>query len=189
MSQDKERLAEENRSLRVILQQNGLSPRPEDTTMMDDSMSSPPLGPYIGSNSNSSASANGSSSYGLASASTSTQNTSCTKTTAMQGQSPPNGLRASPTRQAAGLYGHSPAAAARADAPQRNLGVDYDQAGIDFVLSYGKPFIFYPYPSPSPSPFRRQESVSRLCTLTAHHSRETRYILHGVPVIRTSRCT
>ncbi|KAK7731011.1 hypothetical protein SLS53_008882 [Cytospora paraplurivora] len=140
VSRDKERLAEENRSLRVILQQNGLSQPGAATVMMDDSMSSPSVGPYIGSNS--SASVNGSGSYGLTS--TSTQNTSYTPpppppppgsamstTTARQGQSPPDGL--SPTRQAAGLYRHSPAV--RADAPRRNLGVDYDQAGIDFVLS------------------------------------------------------
>lgn len=145
VSQDKERLAEENRSLKVVLQQNGLSIS-GPTATMDDNCSDPSAGPYVGSNS--SASVNGSGSYGLAS--TSTQNTSYTPppgsamstTTAMQGTSPPGGI--SPNQHAAGLRRYSPTA--YSNGPQRKSGIDYDQAGIDFVLSYGNPS--HPYSSP-----------------------------------------
>lgn len=138
VSQDKERLAEENRSLKAILQQNGLSIS-GSTNMMNDNMSNPSIGPYIGSTS--SASVNGSGSYGLVS--TSTQNTSYTPppgsamstTTAMQGTSPPDGI--SPNQHAAGPRQHSPTAFSKW--PQRKPGIDYDQAGIDFVLALERP--------------------------------------------------
>lgn len=146
VSQDKERLAEENRSLKAMLQQNGLSIS-GPTATMDDNMSNPSVGPYISSTS--SASVNGSGSYGLVS--TSTQNTSYTPppgsamstTTAMHGTSPPDGI--SPNQHAAGLRRHSPTTA-YSNWPQRKSGTDYDQAGIDFVLSYGNPS--NPYLSP-----------------------------------------
>lgn len=146
MSQDRERLAEENRSLKIMLQQRGLS-APGPTAMLDDNMSSPSVGPYM--RSNSSASANGSGSYGLTS--TSTQNTpytppSASTTTAMQGTSPPGGI--SPSQHAAGLYRNSPKS--RSNEPRRNSGVDYDQAGIDFVLSYGIPPVLLPLLLPLP---------------------------------------
>lgn len=141
VSQDKERLAEENRSLKGMLQQNGLSMSPgPGTAMMDDNISNPSVGPYIGSNS----SASGSGSYALQSAST--QNTSYTPppgsalstTGAMpRGLSPPGGLSPG-SNQAAALHRHSPTGQA-APGPQRNPAVDYDQAGIDFVLTYGNP--------------------------------------------------
>lgn len=134
VSQDKRRLADENRSLKAMLQRNGLSPSGA-TAMTDDNSSSPSVGPYMGSNS--SASVNGSGSCGLAS--TSTQNTSYTPppgsvmgmTTAMQAISPPGGL--SPNRHAAGTHQRSPTV--RSNEPKRNSAIDYDQAGIDFVLS------------------------------------------------------
>lgn len=141
VSQDKERLAEENRSLKGMLQQNGLSISP-GTAMMDDNISNPSVGPYIGSNS----SASGSGSYAPQSAST--QNTSYTPppgsalstTGAMpRGLSPPGGL--SPGNQAAALHRHSPTG--HAPGPLRNPAVDYDQAGIDFVLTYGNPSTAY----------------------------------------------
>ncbi|ROW00414.1 hypothetical protein VMCG_07298 [Cytospora schulzeri] len=138
VSQDKERLAEENRSLKAMIQQNGLSISGHTATM-DDNMSDPSVGPYIGSTS--SASVNGSGSYGLVS--TSTQNTSYTPppgsamstTTAMQGTSPPGGI--SPNQHAAGIRRHSPTA--YSNGVQRKSGIDYDQAGIDFVLSLERP--------------------------------------------------
>lgn len=130
VSQDKERLAEENRSLKTLLQQNGL-PVSAGTPGMDDSLSNPSVGPYIGSGS----SASGSGSYALHSAST--QNTAYTpppgsalSTTGAM----PRGLSPSlsPNQAIGGLHQHSPSG----QAPQRNPGVDYDQAGIDFVLKY-----------------------------------------------------
>ncbi|KAK7699689.1 hypothetical protein SLS64_011462 [Diaporthe eres] len=138
VSQDKDRLAEENRSLKAMMQQNGL-PVSGAIIMMDDNLSSPSVGPYIGSNS--SASMSGSGSYGLASAST--QNSAYTPppgsalstTTAMQGMSPLGGL--SPSQQAVGLHRQSPSA--QLTGPRRNPGIDYDQAGVDFVLSYENP--------------------------------------------------
>ena len=138
VSQDKDRLAEENRSLKALMQQNGLAVSGA-LTMMDDNLSSPSVGPYIGSNSSASMSASGS--YGLASAST--QNSAYTPppgsalstTTAMQGMSPLGGL--SPNQQAAGLHRQSPSA--HLTGPRRNPGIDYDQAGVDFVLSYENP--------------------------------------------------
>ncbi|KAG8159213.1 hypothetical protein KVR01_010874 [Diaporthe batatas] len=138
VSQDKDRLAEENRSLKALMQQNGLA-LSGSLTMMDDTLSSPSVGPYIGSNS--SASMSGSGSYGLASAST--QNSAYTPppgsalstTTAMQGMSPLGGL--SPNQQAAGLHRQSPSA--HLNGPRRNPGIDYDQAGVDFVLSLERP--------------------------------------------------
>lgn len=132
VSQDKERLAEENRSLKVLLQHNGLSVS-AGTPIMDDNLSRPSVGPYMGSGS----SPSGSGSYALHSAST--QNTPYTPppgsalstTGAMpRGLSPLGGL--SPNQAVAGLNRHSPSG----QAPQRNPGVDYDQAGIDFVLKY-----------------------------------------------------
>ncbi|KAJ0114247.1 hypothetical protein J7T55_010634 [Diaporthe amygdali] len=138
VSQDKERLAEENRTLKAVMQQNGL-PVSGTIGMMDDNISSPSVGPYIGSNS--SASMTGSGSYGLASAST--QNSAYTPppgsalstTTAMQGLSPLGGL--SPSQQAVGLHRQSPSA--HLTGPRRNPGIDYDQAGVDFVLSLERP--------------------------------------------------
>lgn len=121
-----------------MMQQNGL-PVSGAITLMDDNLSSPSVGPYIGSNS--SASMSGSGSYGLASAST--QNSAYTPppgsalstTTAMQGMSPLGGL--SPSQQAVGLHRQSPSA--QLTGPRRNPGIDYDQAGVDFVLSYENP--------------------------------------------------
>ncbi|KAI7773696.1 hypothetical protein LA080_010064 [Diaporthe eres] len=138
VSQDKDRLAEENRSLKAMMQQNGL-PVSGAITMMDDNLSSPSVGPFIGSNS--SASMSGSGSYGLASAST--QNSAYTPppgsalstTTAMQGMSPLGGL--SPSQHAVGLHRQSPSA--QLTGPRRNPGIDYDQAGVDFVLSLERP--------------------------------------------------
>lgn len=136
VSQDKERLAKENNSLKALLQQNGLS-MSATTGMVDDNMSNASVGPYMGSSPMS-----GSHSYGLPSAST--QQTPYTPpsipalsaTGAMpQGLSPPG---FSPGNQATAFRRPSPGAAPIVD-PRRNPNLDYEQSGIDFVLQYDDP--------------------------------------------------
>lgn len=131
VSQDKDRLAEENRSLKALLHQNGLAMSPA-TAIMDDGH----LGHYLGTNS--SPSVTGSASYGMASAST--QNTAYTPppgsalstTGAMPRGLSPGGL--SPATQTPGL--HRPSPNGHSAGPQRNPMIDYDQNGINFVLTY-----------------------------------------------------
>ncbi|KAJ4402993.1 hypothetical protein N0V82_010719 [Gnomoniopsis sp. IMI 355080] len=136
VSQDKERLAKENYSLKALLQQNGLS-MSAASGMLDDNMSNASVGPYMGSSP-----VSGSHSYGLPSATT--QQTPYTPpsgpalsaTGAMpQGLSPP-GL--SPGNQAAAFRRPSPGAAT-ISGPQRNPNLDYEQSGIDFVLHLEQP--------------------------------------------------
>ncbi|KAF3769303.1 hypothetical protein M406DRAFT_240113, partial [Cryphonectria parasitica EP155] len=133
VSQDKERLAEENRSLKVLLQHNGLTLPHATAAMMDDNISNPSVGPYLGSRSP--ASVAGSTSYGFPSVST--QHTAYTPPpgSALSTGLSPGGL--SPVTQASGLSMHSQIS--QAPGPQRNPGVDYDQAGIDFVLKLERP--------------------------------------------------
>lgn len=134
VSQDKERLAKENYSLKELLQQCGV-PMSATTGIMDDNISNASVGPYMGSSS-----ASGSNSYGLPSATT--QQTPYTQSpgsamsttgTMPQGLSPP-GL--SPGNQTAAFRRPSPAVAS---GPQRNPNMDYEQSGIEFVLQYDTP--------------------------------------------------
>lgn len=136
VSQDKERLAKENYSLRTLLQQNGLS-MSTTTGVMDDNMSNASIGPYMGSSPMS-----GSHSYGVPSATT--QQTPYTppsgSTLSAAGALPqalsPPGL--SPGNQTAAFRRPSPGAAS-VSSPQRNPNLDYEQFGIEFVLQYDDP--------------------------------------------------
>ncbi|KAI1341485.1 hypothetical protein F5Y15DRAFT_357721 [Xylariaceae sp. FL0016] len=107
-SQDKDKLAEENRQLRNLLQQNGISPASAGAT--DDAISNPSLG-YTSSGSVSGSYAPGSSTA----------------------YTPPlTSISAAPAMPNPQLMGGQ----------QQQLGqggVDYDQAGIDFVLTLEKP--------------------------------------------------
>lgn len=137
VSQDKDRLADENRALKAMLQQNGLHGLPTGSSHhLDDNSSTPPsLGPYLGSNSSASDSYGCGSGMGHASASS--QNTPYTPppgsalstSTAMRGVSPGGMSPLNVNVQYRNSHGS-------AGGPQRNPGIDYDQAGIDFVLKY-----------------------------------------------------
>lgn len=136
VSQDKERLAKENYSLKALLQQNGLS-MSATTGMMDDNMSNASYGPYMGSSP-----VSGSHSYGLPSATTQQtpytppSGSALSATGAMpQGLSPP-GL--SPGNQTAAFRRPSPGAGPKSG-PQRNPNLDYEQSGIEFVLHLEQP--------------------------------------------------
>ncbi|KAI1504456.1 hypothetical protein F5X99DRAFT_372481 [Biscogniauxia marginata] len=112
VSQDKEKLAEENRQLKSILHQNGLSPA---TNAMDDVISNPSLG-YTSSGSISGSYAPGSSTTAYTPPLTSISTVpSMTNSGQLMGGAPSQSLG------------------------QQQGGVDYDQAGIDFVLTLEKP--------------------------------------------------
>ncbi len=140
ISQDKERLADENRQLKQLLSQNGM---PAMTgalsgggsgSLLDDAVSNPSVG-YSGS-------ASGSASYAPApssqtSAFTPPPGAHSAASPPQQQQQPP------PLQQQQGnshRHGHSHS---HGQVPpvgqQRNPGIDYDQAGIDFVLTYDHP--------------------------------------------------
>lgn len=132
-SQDKERLAEENRQLKALLSRNGLSaPVAGSGSLLDESMSNPSIG-YTSSGSISGAAAPSS------------------HTSAFT--PPPTGGQQQQARDQHGhphLHHHSgqgPGAGAAGGAQQsRNPLVDYDQAGIDFVLTYDHPSKAYMSP-------------------------------------------
>ncbi|KAI0482316.1 hypothetical protein GGR56DRAFT_684936 [Xylariaceae sp. FL0804] len=108
-SQDKNKLAEENRQLRNLLHQNGLSPAAAG--VMDDVISNPSLG-YA-----SSGDMSGSYAPGFSTASTPPLTSISSATSLSNSQ----------------LMGTAPGLG--------QSGVDYDQAGIDFVLTYGTPML------------------------------------------------
>ncbi|KAB5581064.1 BZIP-type transcription factor, partial [Coniochaeta sp. 2T2.1] len=129
ISQDKERLAEENRQLKALLSQNGMSAPLGSGSLLDESMSNPSIG-YTSSGSMSGAAAP--SSY----------------TSAFT--PPPGGgqqARGMSPHQHGGHHHHhhsgqgsgSGAAGGGQQQQGRNPLVDYDQAGIDFVLTLEKP--------------------------------------------------
>jgi hypothetical protein len=125
VSQDKDKLAEENRQLKTLLSQNGLSPSPAGP--MDDLVSNPSLG-YT-----SSASVSGS--YAAGSSSTAFTPPMTTQSTvppmASSGQQM-LGAQQQPPHQ------HSYSQPHTMSQPVNNR-VDYEQAGIDFVLTYENP--------------------------------------------------
>ncbi|KAH8893811.1 hypothetical protein GQ53DRAFT_644617 [Thozetella sp. PMI_491] len=133
ISQDKERLAEENRQLKALLAQNGIGVAGTAGvgSLLDDSVSNPSVG-YT-----SSASVSGS--YAAAPSS----NTSAAFTPpplsggGARGNSPAHHGHGQPHHHP---HQHSGTGASSAGGQQnRNPGVDYDQAGIDFVLTLEKP--------------------------------------------------
>ncbi|CAJ2501593.1 Uu.00g044460.m01.CDS01 [Anthostomella pinea] len=108
VTQDKDKLAEENRQLRNLLNQNGIAAA--STTAMDDVISNPSLG-YTSSGSISGSYAPGSSTTAYTPPLTSISTASGSNSGQLLG-------------------GHQQSA---------QSGVDYDQAGIDFVLAYENP--------------------------------------------------
>ncbi|KAL2261946.1 hypothetical protein VTK26DRAFT_2928 [Humicola hyalothermophila] len=139
MAQDKDRLVEENRQLRELLAQNGLGPGPMTgpSSVMDDSVSNPSTG-Y-----SSSVSMAGSyvPVYSNASAFTPPPMSATTIGHRGDGISPNSAtslhsqFHQPPSGQ--GNSAVSPSGAARQ--PNRNPKLDYEQIGIDFVLTLEKP--------------------------------------------------
>ncbi|KAK3355793.1 hypothetical protein B0H65DRAFT_453089 [Neurospora tetraspora] len=135
IAQDKERLAEENRRLKAKLAQNDAAGDPiaADTNFFDQMVSSP-SGPSLGYTSRSSILGSGSYLPGPASSQTSAPGfpsppPSTTMTSPVY-RPPPGGPRDFNTilGDGAGVL-----------APKRNPDMDYDQAGIDFVLTLERP--------------------------------------------------
>lgn len=137
ISHDKERLAEENRQLKALLTQNGMSaPVAGGASVLDDSMSNPSIG-YT-----SSASISGGappSSY-----------TSAFTPPPLAGGGGHQTRAMSPHQHGHGHQHHNHSGqgtSAGAGGQQlRNPQVDYDQAGIDFVLTYDDPSKAYMSP-------------------------------------------
>ena len=147
IAQDKERLAEENRQLKALLSQNGMAVGAVaggGSSLLDDSMSNPSIG-YT-----SSASVTGS--YAAASSNTSAFTPpplSATPVTNMAGGHPGGSGSTGGLSPHAGA-GHSHPSSHHhsgqgqhlstgASTGGRNPNLDYDQAGIDFVLTYENP--------------------------------------------------
>ncbi|CAN8098605.1 unnamed protein product [Discula destructiva] len=132
VSQDRQRLAEENNSLKVLLRQNGLS-MSQTADGIDDSTSNASGGPYLGSSS-----ASNSNSYGLPSATT--QQTSSTPPSVGGPGSVPQGLSPlwhSPGHQAAAF--RRPSLTGQTSQSYRNADIDYEKAGISWVLHLEQP--------------------------------------------------
>jgi hypothetical protein len=156
VSQDKEKLAEENRQLRHLLSSQGVSGMSAvlgGGSVLDDSMSNPSIG-YASS-------ASPSGSYAQAPSSNTSAFTPPLSATNMAhsrgGVSP-----LAPTHQHSHQHAHGhhqhhhsgqgqqllPGAGGSGGQPVRNPNVDYDQAGIDFVLTYENPSQAYVSPPP-----------------------------------------
>jgi len=162
ISHDKDRLAEENRQLRALLSQNGLAGVGTvvsggtggtganggngSTGMLDDSMSNPSIG-YT-----SSASVTGS--YAPASSSNTSAFTSpLSALTSGSANNHNHHNHHHHSRHHSGQGQPSSAGGSGVGAgsqPYRNPNLDYDQAGIDFVLTYDHPRTPRPHASPAP---------------------------------------
>lgn len=138
ISQDKERLAEENRQLRTLLAQNGMGVGTVTgaSSVLDDTVSNPSVG-YT---------SNASVAGGYASASSNT--TAFTPPPLSANAMSQRGGGTSPNSATYPLshhnhlhsdQGHHSAGSGPGDPPNLNPAVDYDQAGIDFVLTYETP--------------------------------------------------
>ncbi|KAK3397580.1 hypothetical protein B0T20DRAFT_412697 [Sordaria brevicollis] len=131
IAQDKERLAEENRRLKAKLAQNDAAGDPvaADTNFFDQMVSSP-SGPSLGYTSSSSMVGSGSYLAGAPSSQTTFPSPPPSTTTSPAYRPPPGGPRDFNTilGDGAGVL-----------APKRNPDLDYDQAGIDFVLTLERP--------------------------------------------------
>jgi hypothetical protein len=126
VSQDKVKLAEENKQLKTILNQNGIAPA--SSSAMDDIISNPSLG-YT-----SSGSVTGSYAPGSATAYTPPL-TSQSTAPSLSGTSQMHGVQSHPQQ-----HQHQHQHSRNISLPQPvNSRVDYDQAGIDFVLTYENP--------------------------------------------------
>lgn len=139
ISQDKERLVEENRQLRTLLNQSGLGAGTVTgaSSVLDDTVSNPSVG-YT-----SSASMAGG--YAPASSNTSAFTPPPLSANAMSqrgGGISPNSATYPHSHhhgQPHSGTGHQSAGSGAGGQPVQNPSVDYDQAGIDFVLTYENP--------------------------------------------------
>ena len=159
MSQDKERLAEENRKLKALLAQNGMAGG------LDDSMSNPSIG-YTSSSSITGSCA--------AASSNTSAFTPPPPSVANAGHIvSPHGAAGHPHRSHRHQHsGHEQLRALTQARPARNPNLDYEQAGIDFVLMYetpssGTPLTCQPGPSTTCRVSLKQTPIS-----TALHFRE-----------------
>jgi len=146
ISQDKERLAEENRQLKALLAQNGMSAPVAGAgggSLLDESMSNPSIG-YASSGSISGAAAPSS-------------HTSAFTPPPGGGPGTQHARGTSPNHHGGGGQHHhhhhyqsgqgsGSGAGGGAGQQNRNPLVDYDQAGIDFVLTYDDPSKAYMSP-------------------------------------------
>lgn len=146
VTSDKDRLAEENRQLKQLLTSNGISMggllQPGRSSMHDDNASIP----SVGHHSSLSISGSGTSFTGQpASSHTSAFTPPPLSAGTLQGQpqpqfSPQYSQKLSPKQSLHSNHTHSHShgqehgSHAASNVPQRNPGIDYDQAGIDFVL-------------------------------------------------------
>jgi hypothetical protein len=122
MSQDKERLADENKQLKTVLVQNGI-PFSSNNVAPDDLISNPSIG-YT-----SSASVSGSYAPGSHTAFTPPLTSQSTApSVSPSSHAPPSSTPLLGSGQQMRNMTHQNAASSR--------GVDYEQAGIDFVLTY-----------------------------------------------------
>lgn len=127
VSQSKEALAEENRQLKLLLAQHGI---PWNGTGGVDELNLQGGAAYTSSGSISGSYAPGSQGY-----SPPTQGVQANNNSQYPNQSPQGGMN--------GMDGRSVAQ------QQVQQGVDYDQAGIDFVLTYADPSRAYMSPPPN----------------------------------------
>lgn len=132
ISQDKERLAAENRQLRALVAQNGTpGSGASGSSLLDDSMSNPSIG-YASSGSVS----------GGAAASSHTSAFTPPPLSARSGASPITGHQPGHHHHHHHHHQHSSQGQISTGLGvgggqlNRNPGVDYDQSGIDFVLTY-----------------------------------------------------
>lgn len=126
VSQDKERLAEENRQLRQIMSHGGSGARAASAS----GLLLPGIGTLDDSASNPSNPSNPSAGYS-ASASGSYVQAPSSNTSAFTPPPPPPPLSASVSPYHGGGFQQQP----HAHPQGRNPGIDYEQAGIDFVLT------------------------------------------------------
>jgi len=138
ISQDKERLAEENRQLKALLTQNGLGTSLPGGSVMDDSMSNPSIGyspsasmagSYVPTSSNTTAFTP----PPLSSASSGGRGGGISPNTATHPQGHHQHQNSGPGSVSVGVT------AGTGVQPNQNPNIDYEQAGIDFVLSLEKP--------------------------------------------------
>ncbi|KAL1871065.1 hypothetical protein VTK73DRAFT_2261 [Phialemonium thermophilum] len=129
VSQDKDRLAEENRQLRALLAQNGLSPPTSGPSrFLDDAISNPSLA--------------GTSSGSVSGGAPPSSHTSFTPppVSARLGTSPVgSGHQQGPHYHSSPQNGQAGVNTIPEAGPPKNPDIDYEQTGIDFVLSLEKP--------------------------------------------------
>ena len=133
-SQDKEKLAEENKYLRGLLQQNGIA------SAMDDMISNHSLGyPSSASGSGGSFAPGSATAYTPPLTSKSTAPSTSSQVTGGQHQGPYQQQQQQQQHHHHHHHHHSRSSSQQHRHPMHPLRVDYEQAGIDFVLTYESP--------------------------------------------------